>query len=72
MKKFGFLALALGLFVAACNNAGTTNTADSTAAADSLLNAAQQTVDSAAQVVDSAAQVVDSTAKAIDSTAKAQ
>jgi hypothetical protein len=37
MKKVGFLALALGLFVAACNNAGTSGSGDSTAI-DSTIN----------------------------------
>lgn len=38
MKKVGFLALALGMFVAACNSASTSNNADSTKA-DSSINA---------------------------------
>lgn len=68
MKKIGFLALALGLFVAACNNAGTENKGDS-ASLDSAINAvpvdssAAQTIDSAAQVIDSAAQKIDSAVK---------
>ncbi|MBO9151125.1 hypothetical protein ACFOTA_02830 [Chitinophaga sp. GCM10012297] len=57
MKKFGFLALALGLFVAACNNAGTSGSGDSTNL-DSAINNSVDTstiapVDTAA-VVDSA------------------
>lgn len=41
MKKVGFLALALGLFVAACNSSSTTNTGDSTTTgADSSINSA--------------------------------
>ncbi|WP_346318603.1 hypothetical protein [Chitinophaga sp. YIM B06452] len=67
MKKVGFLALALGLFVAACNNAGTKTEGDSTAI-DSTIN---QSVDTT-PVVDSAALApVDSAAApAADSAAK--
>lgn len=39
MKKFAFIALALGLFVAACNSGGTSSTGDSTAN-DTSINSA--------------------------------
>ncbi|RPD41015.1 hypothetical protein [Chitinophaga barathri] len=65
MKKVGFLALALGLFVAACNNAGTSGSGDSTAL-DSTINSG---VDTTTVVpVDTTALPVDSTtAPAVDS-----
>ncbi|SIO06227.1 hypothetical protein [Chitinophaga niabensis] len=69
MKKIGFLALALGLFVAACNNAGTENKGDS-ASLDSAINAVPPVDSSAAQTIDSAAQVIDSAAQKIDSAVK--
>ncbi|WP_343306126.1 hypothetical protein AAHN97_03270 [Chitinophaga niabensis] len=69
MKKFGFLALALGLFVAACNNAGTENKGDS-ASLDSAINAVPPVDSASAQTIDSAAQVIDSAAQKIDSAVK--
>ena len=67
MKKFGFLALALGLFVAACNNAGTENKGDS-ASLDSAINAVPANADSlATQTIDSANAVIDSASQKIDS-----
>jgi hypothetical protein len=69
MKKFGFLALALGLFVAACNNAGTENKGDS-ASLDSAINAVPPVDSAATQTIDSAAQVIDSAAQKIDSAVK--
>jgi hypothetical protein len=69
MKKIGFLALALGLFVAACNNAGTENKGDS-ASLDSAINAVPAVDSAATQTIDSAAQVIDSAAQKIDSAVK--
>lgn len=69
MKKIGFLALALGLFVAACNNAGTDASKDS-ASIDSAINAVPPVDSSAAATIDSAAQVIDSAAQKIDSAVK--
>lgn len=66
MKKVGFLALALGLFVAACNSSSTSNTGDS-ASIDSAVNTAAP-VDSAA--VDTAAAAIDSAAVAPADSAK--
>ncbi len=64
MKKFGFMALALGLFfVAACNNAGTSGSGDSTSI-DSTINAAGDTALTAP--VDTSA-IADSTALPVDS-----
>lgn len=70
MKKIGFLALALGLFVAACNNAGTENKGDS-ASLDSAINAVPANADSlATQTIDSANAVIDSASQKIDSAVK--
>ncbi|MGN6509706.1 MAG: hypothetical protein ACTHLD_09630 [Chitinophaga sp.] len=64
MKKFGFMALALGLFfVAACNNAGTSGSGDSTSI-DSTINAAEDTALTAP--VDTSA-LGDTTALPVDS-----
>ncbi len=69
MKKVGILALALGMFVAACNSAGTKSAEDSAKKADSAINAAAPAHDSTTHVAgDSTAHVAgDSTHKA-DST----
>ncbi|MBB2144538.1 hypothetical protein GM921_03505 [Pedobacter sp. LMG 31464] len=63
--KFGFLALALSLGVAACNSEKKAEATDSTA-----VDSAAATVDSAAKTVDSAAAKVDSAATKVDSAAK--
>lgn len=67
MKKFGFLALALGLLVAACNSGGTTSEGDSTGIDTSINSAVPETAP-----VDSLAAPVDSLAAPIDSAAAAQ
>lgn len=65
MKKVAFLALALGLFVAACNNASTSNTGDTTAI-DSSVNSAVTPDSSVVAPVDSLA-TDSTTAPAVDS-----
>lgn len=69
MKKIGFLALALGLFVAACNNAGTENKGDS-ASLDSAINAVPAVDSAASATIDSANAVIDSASQKIDSAVK--
>ncbi len=69
--KFGFLALAFGIFAVACGGGASEQKADSTAtqatqAIDSAANAANQAVGA---VADSAKKTVDSVAKAVDSAA---
>ena len=66
MKKIGFLALALGLFVAACNSGGTTSEGDSTGV-DTSINSA---VPEEAPVDTSAIAPVDSVAAPVDSAAQ--
>lgn len=59
MKKFAIIALALGMFVAACNSGGSSNNTDSTA--DTTINSA----------VDSVAAPIDTTTVApVDTTVK--
>jgi len=64
MKKL-LLVLAIGAFVASCNDSGTTEApkTDSSATAPAAVDSAAKTVDSAAKVIDSAAAKVDSAVK---------
>ncbi|GAA3939848.1 hypothetical protein GO495_10295 [Chitinophaga oryziterrae] len=64
--KIGFLALALGVFVASCGGNGSSEGTDSTA------NAATEAIDSSKAVADSTVSaVVDSAKATVDSVAKA-
>ncbi|RPE09413.1 hypothetical protein EGT74_20680 [Chitinophaga lutea] len=65
MKKVAFLALALGLFVAACNSASTSNTGDTTKI-DSSVNSSVPADSSVVAPVDSLA-TDSTTAPAADS-----
>jgi len=62
MKKFGFLALALGLFVAACNSGGTTSEGDSTSVDSSINSAVPETDTVSTAPLDSVAAPADSAA----------
>ncbi|MFA6276453.1 MULTISPECIES: PG1828 family lipoprotein [Pedobacter] len=61
--KFGFLALALSLGVAACNSEKKADATDSAA-----IDSANMAVDSAKAAVDTAKAAVDSAKAAVDST----
>ena len=65
MKKF-LLVLAIGAFVASCNDSGSTQ---ETKAADSVAPAAPA-ADSTVKAADSTVKAADSTVKAADTTAK--
>ncbi|MDE3248541.1 MAG: hypothetical protein KGO82_07780 [Bacteroidota bacterium] len=70
MKKL-LLVLAIGAFVASCNNSAETATAPVDSAAKAMVDTAKATLDSAAAKVDSTAKAVVDSAKAkVDSLKK--